>query len=98
MTPQKIYTTAVFSETIVDGNWSIVAVSNIPVLFANTFVQDGNNLPFGSLLEMIRLETRLNFKTRYRSALCGTKPALRGTRTTVCRWLPVKQDILSELV
>jgi hypothetical protein len=31
MTPQKIYTTAVFSRTIVDGNWSIVAVSEIPV-------------------------------------------------------------------
>ena len=34
MMPQKIYTTptnAVFFDNIVDGNWSIVAVSKIPV-------------------------------------------------------------------
>jgi len=100
MTPQKTYTTAVFSETIPDRNWSIVAVSsNISVLFANTFVQDGNNLSLVSLLEIIRLATRLNFKTRYRSALCGTTPALRGTATeTVCCWFPIEQGVLSELV
>ena len=40
MMPQKTYTTVVFSETIPDGNWSIIAISsNISVLFANTFVQ-----------------------------------------------------------
>ena len=65
MTPQKIYTTpaySTFSDNIVDGNWSIVAVSRI--LVWQLCLLRTVKLAIGSSLEMIPLATSLNFVKR----------------------------------